>query len=132
MKEKLGRKGIGFYFIAAASLLEIISIIRYAVWAPAHEAMDAVTMAALVIGIVIGIILMVKDNDYLVIAMTVCYSIATVKILTDSVGSFVDAIQGINMFGDSSQVGTIISITAVMGTGILLTIISGFLKRVKE
>ena len=132
MKEKLETKGVGFYFIILASLLEIISLIRYAVWAPAHDAMDAVTIAALVIGIVIGIILMVKDNDYLVIAMTVCYSIATVKILTDSVGSFVDAIQGINMFGDSSQVGTIISITAVMGIGVLLTIISGFLKRVKE
>ena len=132
MKEKLETKAVGFYFIVLAALLGVISLVRYAVWAPAHDAMDALTMAALVIGIVIGIILMVKDNDYLVIVMTVCYSIATVKLLTDSVGSFVDAIQGINMFGDSSQVGTIISIAAVMGVSILLSILSGFLKRVKE
>lgn len=132
MKEKLGTKAAGFYFIVLAALLGIISLIRYAMWAPAHDAMDVVTMAALVLGIVIGIVLIVKDNDYLVIVMTVCYSIAAVKLLTDSVGSFVDAIQGINMFGDSTQVGTIVSISAMIGVSILLSIISGFLRRVKE
>lgn len=132
MKEKLGTKAVGFYFVVLAALLGIISLIRYAMWAPAHDAMDAVTMAALVLGIVIGIVLIVKDNDYLIIVMTVCYSIAAVKLLTDSVGSFVDAIQGINMFGDSTQVGTIVSISAIIGVSILLSIISGFLRRVKE
>lgn len=132
MREKLEAKAVGFYFIVLGTLLGVISIVRYAVWASAHDGMDAVTMAALVMGIAIGIILIVRDNDYLVIVMTVCYSITTVKLLTDSVGSFVDAFQGINMFGDATQVGTIISIAAVMGVSILLSIISGFSKRVKE
>lgn len=132
MKEKLGTKAVGFYVIMLAALLGMVSLIRYVMWAPAHNVMDAVIVVALVLGIILDIILFIKDNDYLVIMMTVCYSIAAVKLLTDSVGSFVDAIQGINMFGDSSQVGTIISIAAVMGVSILLSIISGFLRRVKE
>jgi hypothetical protein len=41
----------------------------------------------------------------------------------------VDAFQGINMFGDATQVGNIVSIAIVMGIGVLLTIISGFLRR---
>lgn len=132
MKEKLGTKAVGFYVIMLAALLGMVSLIRYVMWAPAHNVMDAVIVVALVLGIILDIILFIKDNDYLVIMMTVCYSIAAVKLLTDSVGSFVDAIQGINMFGDSSQVGTIISIAAVMGVSVLLSIISGFLRRVKE
>ena len=132
MKEKLGTKAVGFYFIVLAALLGIISVIRFIMWGSAHDALDTVTIIALIVAIVLDIILMVKDNDYLVIAATACYSIAAVKLLTDSVGSFVDAFQGINMFGDASQVGTIISISAVMGVSILLSIISGFLKRVKE
>ena len=132
MKEKLGTKAVGFYFTVLAALLGIISVIRFVMWGSAHDTLDTVTILALIVAIVLDIILMVKDNDYLVIAATACYSIAAVKLLTDSVGSFVDAFQGINIFGDASQVGTIISISAVMGVSILLSIISGFLKRVKE
>ena len=132
MKEKLGTKGIGFYFTLLAALLGVISIIRFAVWGSSHNTLDAVTLAALIAAVIVDVILMVKDNDYLVIVGTICYSIAAVKLLTDSVGSFVDAFQGIKMFGDATQVGTIVSISAVMGVSILLSIISGFLKRVKE
>lgn len=131
MKEKLKAKAIGFYFIAAAGILAIVSLVQFLMWAPAHSSMDAVIVAALVIGFLADAILCIKDNDYLTIAATICYSIAVMKLLTNSVGSFVDAFQGINMFGDATQVSTIISIAAVMGIGTLLSIIAGFLKRVK-
>ena len=132
MKEKLNSKAIGFYFIAAAGILAVVSLARFLMWAPAHSAMDAVIVGALIIGLVIDVVLCVKDNDYLTILATICYSVAAVKLLTNSVGSFVDAFQGINMFGDATQVNTIISIAAVMGIGTLLSIVAGFLKRVKE
>ena len=131
MGAKLKEKAVGFYFLVVTAIIGIVSLICFAVWAPAHNTMDTVIIAALVIGIVLNIILLIKDNDYLIILMTACYSVATIKVLTDSVGSFVDAFQGINMFGDASQVGTIISISAVMGVGVLLSIIASFLKRVK-
>lgn len=132
MKEKLSTKAIGFYFIVFAALLGIVSAFRFVMWGYAHDTLDEVTIAALLAAIMIDIILLIKDSDYLVIMASACYSIAAVKLLTDSVGSFVDAFQGINMFGDATQVGTIVSISAVIGVSVLLSIISGFLKRVKE
>ena len=71
MKEKLGTKEVGFYFIVLAALLGIISVIRFIMWGSAHDALDTVTIIALIVAIVLDIILMVKDNDYLVIAATV-------------------------------------------------------------
>ena len=132
MKEKLSTKAAGYYCVILAAVLGVITLIRFIMWAPAHNAMDILTVAALIIGIILDIVLLIKDNDYLVIVTTVCYSIAAVRVLTESVGSFVDALQGINMFGDASQVGTITSIAVVMAVSILLSILSGFLKRVKE
>lgn len=131
MSEMLKEKAIGFYFLAVTVIIGIVSLVRFVLWAPSHHTMDLVIIAALVMGIVLNVLLLIKDNDYLIILMTACYSVVTVKVLTDSVGSFVDAFQGINMFGDASQVGTIISISAVMGVGVLLSIIASFLKRVK-
>lgn len=132
MKEKMSTKAVGFYFIILAAAAALISVIRFLIWAPGHAAMDAVIVVTLIAGIVLDILIMVKDNDYLTIAATVMYSIAVVKLLTNSVGSFVDAFQGINMFGDATQVNTIVSISMVMAVSVLLSIIAGFLKRVKE
>lgn len=128
----MNTKAVGFYFIVLAGITAVISAIRFLMWAPKHSSMDMVVAVMLVIGIVIDVVLMIKDNDYLVILSTACYSVAVVKLLTNSVGSFVDALQGINMFGDSSQVGTIVSISVVMAVSVILSVIAGFLKRVKE
>lgn len=131
MGEKLQNKAMGFYFLAITAVIGIISVIRFAIWATAHNTMDYIIIVALVIGVVLNVILMVKDNNYIIILMTACYSVAGIKVLTDSAGSFVDAFQGISMFGDATQVGTIISISGVIGVGILLSIIASFLKRNK-
>lgn len=132
MKEKWSTKAVGFYFVVLAAVAALISLIRFLIWAPGHSAMDAVIAAALIAGILLDILLMVKDNDYLTIAATAMYSIAAVRLLTNSVGSFVDAFQGINMFGDATQVNTIISISTMMAAGVVLSILASFLKRVKE
>lgn len=124
----LKNKAAGFYFAIIACVIGIISMIWFVMWAPKHGSMDYIIVAALAIGIILDIVLMVRDYSILKVLTTACYSVAAVKILTDSVGSFVDAFQGINMFGDATQVGTIISIAAVMFVGVLLSILSSFLK----
>lgn len=123
------KRKLGGYFILLAGIIAIISLVRYLLWAPAHNSMDYIILAALAAGCLLDVILVFRDNAYMVIAATACYSIAGVKLLTNSVGSFVDAFQGINMFGDATQVGTIISIAGVMFVGIVLSICAGFLKR---
>lgn len=132
MKDWLCKKSIGFYPAALAGIVAVVSVVRFLMWAPSHKSMDMIVVAALAVGIVAELWLLFKDNDYLIILATACYSVALMKHLTNSVGSFVDAFQGINMFGDASQVGAIISIAAVMLVSIVLSIASGFLKRVNE
>lgn len=132
MKKFLKNKSIGFYFLLLAVILACISTVRFLIWAPKHNSMDSLIMIALLVGIVLNIILFVKDSEYVVILTTVCYSIAAIKLLTDSVGSFVDAFQGINMFGDAKQVGTILTTSIIILGSVLMSIVASFLKRVKE
>lgn len=132
MNEILKSKSAGFYFMVLAGIAAIVSMIRFLLWAPNHGSMDGIIIIALAAGIVLDIILAVKDNEYMIVASTACYSIALVKLLANSVGSFVDAFQGIQMFGDATQVSTIISISEIMAVSVLLSIVSGFLKRIKD
>ncbi len=131
MKTIMKNKTAGFYLAVFGGFAAIISIIRYVTWAPSHNAMNEIILAALLLGIIIDVVLIWYDNDYLLIAATAFYSISFLKLLVDSVGSFVDAFQGINMFGDSTQVSTIISISCFMAVSVIMTILASFMKRVK-
>ncbi|MDD3360659.1 MAG: hypothetical protein PHW34_03205 [Hespellia sp.] len=132
MKTILEKKAVGFYFVVIAVILAVASLIRFTIWAPNHHGMDVIIIAAIVLGVVLDVFLMIKENEYILILAVVCYSIGAVKLLTNSVGSFVDAIQGINMFGDSSQVGNILSISIMILLSVLASIIAAFLKQIKE
>jgi hypothetical protein len=131
MNEILSKKAIGFYFVVLAGLVAILSVVRYVSWAPAHNAVNTFILISLIIGIVIDLVLFFYDNDFLIILSTVCYSVALFQLLADSVGSFVDAFQGIVMFGDSTQVGTITSISTFIAISILASILASFMKRTK-
>lgn len=132
MKDIIAKKSLGFYFIIIAIVLGLIGLIRYLIWAPAHNAVDGLIIASLILGIILGVVLGIRDNEYVVVLSTACYSVAAIRLLTNSVGSFVDAFQGINMFGDSTQVGTILSISITILISVLISIISSFLQRVRE
>jgi hypothetical protein len=93
--------------------------------------MDAMIVAALIAGIILDLITIVKDEDLLIVVSTACYAFALFRHFTNQVGSFVDQFQGINLFGDATQVGTIISIGVVMAICPVLSVIAGFLKREK-
>lgn len=129
--ELIKNKSIGTIFVCLSFITALISIIRYLSWAPAHNALDGLVVASLVVGMVLCAVDFFKDEDLLIIVTTACFSFAVFKHLTNQVGSFVDAFQGINMFGDATQVGTIVSIAIVMGISTIAIIISGFMNREK-
>ncbi|HJA65736.1 MAG TPA: hypothetical protein H9955_05455 [Candidatus Mediterraneibacter cottocaccae] len=131
MKEFIAKKSAGFYFLVIAVVLEIISLIRFLVWAGAHSGMDLLIVGGFVAGIILGLVLVFYDNAILMVLMTAGFSIAGIRLLTDSVGSFVDAFQGINMFGDATQVGNIISMIVMIMIGVLACMIASFLNRAK-
>lgn len=131
MKGITGKKSIGFYFVLVTILAGLVSSVRYFVWAGNNDMLDMVTAAALLAGILLDVVLLVKECDYFIILSTAAYSIAVARLLTQSVGSFVDAFQGINMFGNAAQVGDIINISILMAVTIVLSIVASFMNRVK-
>ena len=123
------KRTIGSYFVILAGILGILSLVRFQMWAPKHNGSDLLITSGLVIGILADVILLVKEMDILKVIATAAYTIAAVRLLADSVGSFVDAFQGIVMFGDATQVGTIITIAAVMLAAVLVSVIASFMKQ---
>lgn len=132
MKKLIKNKSIGFGIMIAAALFELAGLIWFMTWAPAHEAEDWLIPASIIIGIVLTVFIFFRDIDIIMVLITVCYSLSVIRLLTDSIGSFVDAFQNIVMFGDATQVNTILTMAGIMGFGLLLVIAACFMRREKE
>ena len=104
MKALLEKKTIGFIFVPLAGIMGLISMILFIQWAPQHNEMDMLILIPLIVAILADICLFKLENDWVQIISTVCYGIPLFRLLTNSVGSFVDAFQGIKLFGDATQV----------------------------
>lgn len=131
MTDFLKNKAVGFYFVVLALIFGIISTVRIVIWAPSHDAMDALIIVPLIVAVAADIFLLFRRNNWVLILAVAGYSITMCRLLTNSVGSFVDAYQGIAMFGDASQVGTIVSISICLFITILLSIVASFLKQLR-
>lgn len=131
MKSFLKNKAVGFYLLLVAMVFAAISIISYASWATATYSMNNVVLIALGVGLAVNVLLLFVDSDYLLIALTALYSVGMFQLVVDNAGSFADAYQGIVMFGDPTQVGTVLTITALIAVGVVTTIVASFLNRKK-
>ena len=132
MKKQMEKKTFGFALVLLAAMLEAAGLVAFCLWAPAHKAFNPAIVIALVAGLILTVLQWIKDTDLVMVLTCACYSFAAVRLLMDSVGSFVDKYQNIVMFGDASQVGTIIKIAGLMGCGILFTIVASFSRREKN
>lgn len=131
MKRILANKTAGFYITVVSSVLALAALIGFMLWAPAHNAMNPIIPIALGGGILLNLLLSFINIEYVAIGSCALFSIALFTLISDSVGSFVDAIQGIVMFGDSTQLGIIITLSVFMLLAVLTTIIACFMGRVK-
>lgn len=129
MKSYLKNKTAGFYLLLVAIALTIVSIAYYVSWATAHYAMNNIVIIALGVGLAVNVLLLFVDSDYLLVSLTALYSIGMFQLLVDNAGSFADAYQGIVMFGDPTQVGTVLTIAAFIAGGVILAIVSSFMSR---
>lgn len=126
------RMTFGMCLIMLSLILGVVSLVRFLSWGNANGGMDTVIAAGLIVAILMDVLVIWKDSQAAIILATVGYTVAAVKLLTNSVGSFVDAFQGINMFGDATQVGTIVNIASVMFISVLFSIVASFMKHIKE
>ena len=127
----LKNKAAGFYLLLVALVFAVISTIYYVSWAQANFAMNSVVVIAMAAGLAVNLLLLFVDSDYLVVILTALYGVGMIQLLVDNAGSFADAYQGIVMFGDPTQVGTVLTIAALAAVAALATIIAGFMNRRK-
>ena len=127
----LKNKAAGFYLLLVALVFAVISTIYYVSWAQANFAMNSVVVIAMAAGLAVNLLLLFVDSDYLVVILTALYGVGMIQLLVDNAGSFADAYQGIVMFGDPTQVGTVLTIAALAAVAALAVIVAGFLNRRK-
>lgn len=132
MKAFLEKKTIGFIFVPLAVIMGLISFILFVRWAPQHNEMDMLILIPLIVAVLADFWLFKYENDWVQIISTVCYGVSVFRLLTNSVGSFVDAFQGIKMFGDATQVGTILTISKFILAAAAFSIIASFAKLNKQ
>lgn len=127
----LKNKAAGFYLLLVALVFAVISTIYYVSWAQANFAMNSIVVIAMAAGLAVNLLLLFVDSDYLVVILTALYGVGMIQLLVDNAGSFADAYQGIVMFGDPTQVGTVLTIAALAAVAALAVIVAGFMNRRK-
>ncbi len=127
MTKLMKKFSVGDYFIIAAIITGLIGLIKFVSWAGAHGAMDYLVIAGFVLALVLDVVLLHIENSYFCVLATVGYSLALFKLLADSVGTFVDLFQGINMFGDVSQMGNIVNISIFAAISAVLSVVISFM-----
>ena len=127
----LKNKAAGFYLLLVALVFAVITTIYYVSWAQANFAMNSVVVIAMAAGLAVNLLLLFVDSDYLVVILTALYGVGMIQLLVDNAGSFADAYQGIVMFGDPTQVGTVLTIAALAAVAALAVIVAGFMNRRK-
>ena len=127
----LKNKAAGFYLLLVALVFAVISTIYYVSWAQANFAMNSVVVIAMAAGLAVNLLLLFVDSDYLVVILTALYGVGMIQLLVDNAGSFADAYQRIVMFGDPTQVGTVLTIAALAAVAALAVIVAGFMNRCK-
>ncbi len=128
MKSIIKGKSTGFFLLLFAAVMAVAAGVYYYTWSQTTHAMNTVVILSVAVGLAVNILLWFVDSDYLIVALTALYSVSLFQLLVDSAGSFADAYQGIVMFGDPTQVGTIIVIAILFALGVLSTIVAGFVK----
>ena len=131
MKAVMKQKTFGYGLLVLAAVLAVVSAVYYILWARANFALNTIVVLGLGVGFALNLLLLFLDSDFLVVLLTALYSSALLQLLVDSAGSFADAYQGIVMFGDPTQVGTILTIGAIIAGSVVAVILSGFLGRRK-
>ncbi len=127
MNTKMTKKGIKPFLIGLSAFIGIIALIYYIIWnLTGTNQFNILVLLSLIAGIVCNCILLKYFNSYIMILATTLYSVSLFQLLRKSVGSFVDAIQGINMFGNAAQVPHITTFSIILLATIIITIAASF------
>lgn len=126
MKNLFHNRTLGFWLSLAGSILALLGVILYALYA-ADTGANGLVYAGLITAAAAGAVCLVKDNDFAAIAAPTLAAAALCAFITDSVYTFVGYFFGLAMFGDVSKIGAIVRICAVVGISMLTLLVSSFM-----
>lgn len=124
-------KAAGFYFGAAGGVLMLITLMIYAANMKALEQKNMWVVFPLLLAVVVEAGICFKENDWLKVLAPVLCSIAFASFAVDSVGTLVDYFFNLTMFGNKATMGTVTLLLVLMGTELIVLLISSFMKGLK-
>ena len=128
MKNLFQNRAVGFWLDLAGTVLTLVGIILYALYAADTGSNNVWVYIGLVAAVAAGL---VTDNDLLAIAAPALSAVSLCAFITDSVYTFVGYFFGLAMFGDVSKIGAIMRICVVVAISMLALLISSFMRKDK-
>lgn len=128
MKNLFQNRAVGFWLDLAGTVLALVGIILYALYAADTGSSNVWVYIGLVAAGAAGL---VTDNDLLAIAAPALSAVSLCAFITDSVYTFVGYFFGLAMFGDVSKIGAIMRICVVVAISMLTLLISSFMRKDK-
>ena len=122
MKNLFQNRAVGFWLDLAGTVLTLVGIILYALYAADTGSNNVWVYIGLVAAVAAGAAGLVTDNDLLAIAAPALSAVSLCAFITDSVYTFV---------GYFSKIGAIMRICVVVAISMLALLISSFMRKDK-
>ena len=133
--DKITKKSLGFWLALAASVIVLVGLIVYFVYIGKGGIASAGVIIPLLIAIACGAVLFFYNGmlaDVLPIVAAVMAAIALGVSLSDGVGNIADYVSNIIMYGDAKLAGLNFAMVAIFAIGILLYVVSCFLRKERK
>lgn len=135
ISEKIGRKSLGYWLIAASAAVAVISTVLYLIFGISSHTFTAGIFLCLLFAALLGVSLTFYDKffgDYIVIASVILFTFGLGLFVSDSVFDFADAITKIPLYGNMNNAPFRVVIIIFSVVGILLAVAGSFFHRIKD
>lgn len=135
IKDNMKNKTVGYYLGLVASVIALVSLIIFFVYASKNNTTSVSCIIFLILGILLQVSMMFtkgKVSDIVSIFIPVCYMVGMTEELHTGVGNIVDALQGIVMFGKKELATFNYLLAVLLIIAVILAIVQVFMKKEKE
>lgn len=135
MKNLFSNKSKSAYFELAGLILCLLAFVYWIVYAAVNSYFNPGTLIFSILAIVCAVLYFVLDSektDFLPLLAVIFTSLAFVFFVYISIPVWQDGISGFKMYGSRGTLSSVIVLTAIFLVGIIVEVISCFMKRKGE
>ena len=127
----LKNKALGYYVGLLGGIAAVIALAFYINYGNMTGQRNMLVIVPLVCVIALQIVSIFFENDLLIMAAPALCMIPLGAFLFDSVGTIVDYVFNLTLYGDVSQIGNVARMSVITGIGVIVLLVSTFMKRQK-